>query len=398
MHDGFTSQGKLFNPVSAPIPFQKTYEGCLTTQSGPLASNLDLITESAKRLHELHLLRKQIGAPEIWQQPTTHSLQALQSPWDRAVFTLQDTMFQTTIDFFLNHLTFKYTLIPGTTDSISSLMDLGSGSQRMQAAINAQDTYLPDSMQFGLEYLLRVKERIKGAYYVGCSSRGGDTDHMHVNQFYHVECELLGILNDGIDVAERYIIAVTRAIKDKHMDTIRAVAGNTSHVDDLLSLAIENGGHFPRINLSDALLLNEIVDADHAWEYAVSSDPRKGRALTRVGEQILVEKFGGAVWLTEMNHLSVPFYQAFVPHSNNSKAVCEDLLFGCGEVLIVGQRHTTACEVGKALEMHEVPWAKYEWYLSMRDAEEGGEYLQTTGWSMRMERYLAWIMKREEVR
>ncbi|MCJ1348770.1 hypothetical protein MMC31_007003, partial [Peltigera leucophlebia] len=89
---------------------------------------------------------------------------------------------------------------------------------------------------------------------------------MHLNQFYHAECELLGTLNDGIDVAERYIIAITHAILDKHVDTICAVARTTSRIDDLLSLANKDDGHFPRVTLSDALLLNEILNNAYAWD------------------------------------------------------------------------------------------------------------------------------------
>lgn len=398
VHNRFTSQRQLFHPIAVSAPFQRSYEGFLTTQFGPLASDLDSIADNARQLRELHSQRTRIVAPKTWQQPSRHSIQALQSPWYAAVFALQDTLFHATISFFQSQLGYKYTLVPLTTDSISSPMGLGSDSQPVHIVLFDQDTYLADSMQFSLEYVLRIEEGLRGAYYVSCSFRGEDTDHMHLNQFYHAECELLGTLNDGIDVAERYIIAVTHAILDKHVDTIRAVAGTTSHVDDLLSLANKNGGRLPRITLSEALSLKEIVDTAHAWDYAVATDHSKGRTLTRTGERILVEKFGGAVWLTEMDHLSVPFYQAFVPQSSKLKALCADLLFGPGEVLGLGQRHMSACEVGEALKMHEVSKDKYEWYLGIRDEEKGGKQLQTTGWGMGMERYLAWIMKHHDIR
>ncbi len=138
-------------------------------------------------------------------------------------------------------------------------MGLGSDSQPVHVVISGQDTYLADSMQFTLEYVLRIEEGLKGAYCVGCSYRGEDADHMHLNQSYHAECELLGILNDVIDVAERYIITVTQTILDKHVNTIHAVTRTTSHVDDILSLANKNDGHLPRITLSDALSLKEIL-------------------------------------------------------------------------------------------------------------------------------------------
>lgn len=40
-------------------------------------------------------------------------------------------------------------------------------------------------MQFALEYVLRNEDELKGAYCVGCSFLGEDTDHMHLNQFHH---------------------------------------------------------------------------------------------------------------------------------------------------------------------------------------------------------------------
>ena len=277
-------------------------------------------------------------------------------------------------------------------------MGLGSDSKPIHIEILGQDTYLADSMQFSLEYALRLEQSLKGAYYVGCSFRREDLDPMHLNQFYHIECELRGTLNDGIEVAERYIVAVTQAIREKNKDIIRAIAGTIDHVDGLLSQHKKHAGHFPRITLDDALALGEIADNKTAWEYVVADDHSKGRALTRIGERLLIQKFNGAVWLTHMDHLSVPFYQAFSSQENTSKALCADFLLGPGEVLGLGQRHANPDEVRRALKMHEVPIEKYEWYLNIRDAETGGTAMQTTGWRMGMERYLAWITKHDDIR
>lgn len=248
----------------------------------------------------------------------------------------------------------------------------------MRIALFGQDTHLADSMQFSLEYILRIEESLKGACYLGCSFRGEDTDSMHLNQFYHIECELPGLLNDGIHAAERYIIAITHAILDKHADTIRAIAGSTSHCNNLLSLAEKADGKFPRITLSDALSLEEIISVPNTWKYALPDDPTKGRVLTRSGERALIEISGGAVWLTEMDHLSVPFYQAFAPHTGNSRTLCADLLLSPGEVPGLGQRHINASEVSEALKMHEVHTLEYDWYLNIRDEGDGGKCLQTT--------------------
>lgn len=255
VHDQFTSQGRLFSPIAAPTSFENIYQGFLTTQFGPLASDLKSISVRAKHLRELHVQRNRIVAPKIWQQPSTHSMEALQSPWYAAVFALQDTLFNATTHFFQSQLGYKYTLVPVTTDPISSPMGLGSDSQPVDETLSDQDTSLGDSMQFTLEYVLRIEDGLRGAYHIGCSFRGEDTDHMHLSQFCHAQCEMLGTLNDAIEVAERYIIAVTRALLEKNVDFIRAVAGDTSHIDNFLSLANNNGGYLLRISLADALSL-----------------------------------------------------------------------------------------------------------------------------------------------
>lgn len=75
----------------------------------------------------------------------------------------------------------------------------------MEIVFLGQQTHLADSMQFSLEYFLRIKDGVPGVYYVNTSFRGEDPDAMHLNQFYHVECELLGSFSKGIGVAEAYL-------------------------------------------------------------------------------------------------------------------------------------------------------------------------------------------------
>ena len=80
VHDQFTPQGQLYTPIAAPIPFGNIYPGFLTTQFGPLAFDLKSIGVHAKQLRELHVHRNQIVAPKTLQQPSTQSMEALQSP------------------------------------------------------------------------------------------------------------------------------------------------------------------------------------------------------------------------------------------------------------------------------------------------------------------------------
>jgi len=67
---------------------------------------------------------------------------------------------------------------------------------------------------------------------------------------------------------------------------------------------------------------------------------------------------GGAVWLTMMNHLSVPFFQAY-SDGTELKARCEDLLNGIGEMGDLGKRHQTSQDVEDALVRHQVPLKSY---------------------------------------
>jgi len=109
-----------------------------------------------------------------------------------------------------------------------------------------------------------------------------------------------------------------------------------------------HGESFPQITLTDALHLSE-TDS-RTWKHVVPSDHSKGRIITRVGELRLIKHFGGAVWLTEMGHLSVPFYQACTDNTC-TKARCADLLLGNGEVLGLGQRYMLANDILAALEL-----------------------------------------------
>lgn len=64
-----------------------------------------------------------------------------------------------------------------------------------------------------------------------------------------------------------------------------------------------------QISVDDAIDL-PTMDED-CWKY-VTTELSQGRVHTRKGELKLIEHFNGAVWLIEMDHLSVSFYQAFM--------------------------------------------------------------------------------------
>ncbi|RSL38860.1 hypothetical protein CEP54_016383 [Fusarium duplospermum] len=307
------------------------------------------------------------------------------------MFRMQSTMYHDAIELFQRIMGYEYLVVPVTTASISSPMGLGSDSEPMDIQLWGQDDHLADSQQFALEWGLRLQDGLSGVYYCGTSCRGEDSDAAHLNQFCHFECELPGGLDDGIAVAERFIIHTTKSLLEKFRDEIVAVAGTTKHIDEVLWLWKSQGGSFPRVTLNDALSLPGITP--EMWRYVVPGRPELGKALTRKGELLLIERCGGAVWLTEMCHQSVPFYQAYL-EGDQTKASCADFLIGLGETMGCGARHETADQVLDSLSRHEVDASKYSWYVEMRRLKP----MKTVGWGMGMERYLCWIMQHMDVR
>lgn len=186
-----------------------------------------------------------------------------------------------------------------------------------------------------------------------------------------------------------------------HESIIQAsTADGTCRLEHLTSLhdyAKSHGGDFPQITLDDTLSIPTRQDGKDAvtWRPVSDSDLIKGRALTPLGERRLLEHFvGGPVWLTEMDHLSVPFYQAYTD-PGRTKARCADLLFGKGEVLGLGERHLSAGGVWDALDLHQVPdKEKYRWYAKIRESKPW----QTVGWGMGIERFLAWVFQHDDIR
>ena len=94
-----------------------------------------------------------------------------------------------------------------------------------------------------------------------------------------------------------------------------------------------------------------------------------------------------------MDHLSVPFYQAYTDITR-TKGRCADFLLGNGEVLGLGERHVSAADVKSALDLHQTTTKPYQWYMDIRSAKP----LLTTGWGMGIERFLAWVLKYDDIR
>ncbi|KAG1936526.1 isoaspartyl peptidase/L-asparaginase [Pimephales promelas] len=367
------------SPVVAS-QFCPTYTGYVTSVDGPPANKEDLT--------EIYTKITKTTPPQSWEDPQTHAALAIKSKWYRNLFQIQNTLFHSTVEYFNNKCKYAYALTPITTDTISSPMGLGSDSEPVFVNMLGQDVYLADSMQFVLEYFMRFHDGLPGAYYVSPSFRGEDPDATHLNQFYHVECELLGDMDAAMTIAEGYVAHLTQAMVKQHSDIILNTAGTLSHAQELLK-NLENP--LPRVPLDQAI---NIMPSSDCLEWVQEGQPQFGRKLTRKGEKVLIKKYGGAVWLTEMDHLGVPFYQAYIEGSGRSKAKAADLLLGLGETVGLGERHSTPEMVREALQHHAVPEDSYKWYIDMRQAIP----LQTSGWGMGSERYLCWLLQHNDVR
>ncbi|KAF1379237.1 hypothetical protein PFLUV_G00173990 [Perca fluviatilis] len=360
----------------------QSYPGYVSSLDGPAAD-----PESIKRIHTKIT---QCRPPHSWQDPQSHSTLAIKSQWYRNLFQIQNTLFHSTVEYFHSSCQYSYALTPLTTDTISSPMGLGSDSEPVSVNMLGQDIYLADSMQFVLEYFLRFQDNLPGTYYISPSFRGEDPDATHLNQFYHVECELLGDMDNAISIAEGYLAHLTKSMLQKHSDMILNTAGTLTHVKAMLS-KLDGKTPLPRVPLDQAIPMMPSADC---LDWVQDGQPHFGRKLTRKGERVLIEKYGGAVWLTEMDHLGVPFYQAYVEGTGRCKAKAADLLLGLGETVGLGERHSTPEMVLEALRHHAVPEQSYKWYTNMRQVKP----LLSSGWGMGTERYLCWLLQHDDIR
>jgi len=323
-----------------------------------------------------------IQSKKSWLDTNTHFLSVINDPWYKVLMELQHSITIFTTDFF-NKNGLKNIHLPVTTGSISSPMGLGSDSIPVKVNIGGVETYLADSMQFLLEYGCRLNN--EGCYYIMPSFRGEEADERHLCQFFHSEAEIPGTLEDVMLIVEEYITYLAQNILESNGDDIIKVTGDIEHIKGLA----EYGKRLPRMSLDDAV---SFLDKYNTNKDLFITNPEGFRTLTSKGEKVLIEKFGGFLWVTHFDHLSVPFYQAF--DNDKSKALCADLLFGIGEVIGCGQRHKNKEEISQALDYHNVSPYEYEWYTMMKEEFP----LLTSGFGMGVERFILWLLKHDDIR
>lgn len=322
---------------------------------------------------------ERVVAPGTWRLPDTHLETALTHPWYQLLLRLTDTLQRATVSFW-HARRVRAAYLPVTTGSISSPMGLGSDSTPVRIDLEGVPTYLADSMQFLLEYGCRLWK--EGCYYVMPSFRGEQPDPTHLCQFYHSEAEISGGLDDVISTIEGYVKHLARVFLAEMGEDIERIAGDVIHIERMLDI-----DRFERLTFNEA---TTILGSDENYVKEVAPG---ARTLTRAAERELMRYCGEFVWVTHMDHLSVPFYQAFEP-TDGSLARNGDLLFGIGETVGCGERHATASDVRRALALHRVPETDYAWYTRMREIAP----MQTSGFGMGVERFFMWLLRHDDIR
>ncbi|OYD08153.1 asparagine synthetase A [Paludifilum halophilum] len=314
-----------------------------------------------------------------WADPTTHYKVALKSEWYKTLAIIQDEINHSTWNFFRDQ-GIRTVSLPITTGSITSPMGLGSDSLPVKVELEGVETYLSDSMQFHLEYMLRYLP--EGVHYIMPSFRGELADERHLCQFYHSESEIVGGLYDVIQLVNRYIYRLCEDLLKHTPAHIKKMAGTTEHLEQIIS----KNRHIPEISFEEAVKqLNN--DSDYIVHH-----PEGFRTITPEGEKNLIKQYGGMVWLTHHDYLSVPFYQT--KDKTGKYALNADLLFGIGEVVGAGERHKTGNQVRESMRLHELNEKEYEWYVYMKDYFP----MQTAGFGMGLERLLMWIAQQDDIR
>lgn len=329
-------------------------------------------------------MKRNINEPNTWRKPNIHYIEVLKSEWYKQLVLLENLITEETVRFYSEKRIITMHL-PITTGSISSPMGKGSDSKPVSVNLEGVDTYLADSMQFLLEYGCRLSD--KGCYYIMPSFRGEKADARHLCQFYHSEAEILGDLNDVMNLVEEYIVYLSKKILKRMGNQLKETVGDISHIEKIANYQ----GGFKRITFNEAEKILKDKFANNINEYIEYKDG--WRNITRKGEKALIEIFEGVVWITNYDELAVPFYQKLDSKIEGTTKNA-DLLMGIGETVGCGERHKEYKEVLKALDKHSVLPEEYEWYIELKKQFP----MQTAGFGMGIERFLMWVLKAADIR
>jgi len=300
--------------------------------------------------------------------------------WEKLNLKLQDEFINQTFQFF-NNENIKSVCLPVTTGSVTSPMGMGSDSLPVKVNLFETTQYLADSMQFHLEYLLRLEQ--KGVHYIMPTFRGEETDKRHLAQFYHSEAEIIGNLQEIIFLVNKYITYLSEKFLEKFEENISQITGDVEHIKKLISLNHD----IPQIKFEEAFQLLNGEQNNGYFEYNSEHDFYN---ITPLGEQRLMEEFDGIVWLTHFNYKAVPFYQ----RRDGKSALNADLLIGIGEIAGCGERCYNIYELDKSMDDLKIEKNNYLWYREMKQEKP----MLTSGFGLGMERYMLWLLKHDDIR
>lgn len=277
------------------------------------------------------------------------------------------------------------------TPSASSPMGPGSDSEVIGVQFGKFHTNLTDSSQFGLEPLMFHFDRL---YCYLPSMRGENPDHRHLNQFFHCEVEIVGILEELLPLVEGYVRSLS-----KTMLTLAPLIKLMSVDFEKTSIALSSivaSGSFQKIPFNDAFL----------WLHQNTSFYKTsafGRNITSVGEIELTQRNNNVLplWLCNFDRNIVPFYQK--PNPANVNAVINaDLLFPPivknglgGEIVGAGQRQDSPKEIKESLRRQHIVLGPYEWYINLR---KHPRYKTTSGFGLGIERFIAWSLGYSDIK
>ncbi|GII64838.1 hypothetical protein Skr01_49230 [Sphaerisporangium krabiense] len=303
---------------------------------------------------------------------------ALRSPWTALIAELYDVILATTGEYARSRGLRGFPL-PLTTRSVTCPTALGSDSEPVPVTVAGVRTYLPDSLQFALEYGCRLTP--DGCFVIAPSFRGEPADQTHLNQYTHSEAEIPGGLDDLIAYVDGYVGTLAGAVLERLGGRLAATRGDVSHLERMAA-----GASFPQLTFDEAARV--VADVDGGVR-----DEGTWRTLTRAGERALMRRVSEFVWVRHYDALAVPFYQAFEDPDGRT-ARNADLLFGPGEIVGSGERHSDAQTLRKSMALHNVREEDYAWYVRMVEAFPR----RTSGFGMGVERFLMWVLRHDDIR
>ncbi len=274
------------------------------------------------------------------------------------------------------------------TQSISSPLGHGSNSTALPVKFGRYNAFLTDSAQFGFEPLL-VKNFEKVFCYMP-SLRGENPDSRHLNQFFHCEFEMVGTLENVIEIAEQYFKTICKSLILMN-NIIEKISVSPVLTKKILQETIIQK-KFLQITFDEAI---EILEKN-GFNKNIRKD-KIGRCIDPDGEIILAHLLNQKVpfWITGFERDMSPFYQKPDPLKKN-RVINADLIvppivegsFG-GEVLGAGQRQDNVSEMLISLKRQNIKSESYDWYINLRKITG---YKNTSGFGLGIERFVTWAL------